>query len=70
MLAGLPVSEAATAELAGMVRAAGAEELADRLDRGLDDDVKLLALTVDERTVILAALEDPPDALAERVPCS
>ena len=59
MLAGLPVSEAATAELAGMVRAAGAEELADRLDRGLDDDVKLLALTIDERAVILAALEDP-----------
>ena len=65
MLAGLPVSEAATAELARMVRAAGAEDLADRLQRGLDDEVKLFALTVDERAVILAALEDPPCGLAE-----
>ena len=31
----------------------------------LDDDVKLLALTIDERAIILGALEDPPDGLAE-----
>ena len=55
----------AVAELADTVRATGADELADRLERALDDDVKLLALTIDERAVILAQLEDPPDGLAE-----
>ena len=43
MLAGVPVPVAATAELATMVRAAGADELADRLEHGLADDTKLLA---------------------------
>ncbi len=65
MLAGLPVPATATAELADMVRTAGADELADRLERALEDDVKLIALTIDERAVILAALEDPPQPLAE-----
>jgi hypothetical protein len=51
--------------LAQLVRAAGADELADRFERALDDDVKLLALTLDERAVMLAALEDPPPQLAE-----
>jgi hypothetical protein len=27
--------------------------------------VQLVALTIDERAIILAALEDPPDGLAE-----
>ena len=65
MLAGVPVPDAAAAELAGIVREAGADDLADRLERAVDDDVKLLALTIDERAVILAELEDPPDGLAE-----
>ena len=60
MLAGVPVPDAAAA--ASIVRAAGADELADRLERAIDDDVRLLALTIDERAVILAELED---ALAE-----
>ena len=64
-LAGVPVSDAATAELAWLVRAAGADELADRLERAIVEEVLLLALTIDERAVILAALEDPPDGLAE-----
>lgn len=37
----------------------------DRLERGVSDGVKLIALTIDERAIILAALEDPPDGLAE-----
>ena len=65
MLAGVPVSAAATGDLASIVRSAGAGELADRLERALADEVKLLALTIDERALILAALEDPPDGLAE-----
>jgi hypothetical protein len=58
MLAGVPVPDDATATLAAMVRAAGADDLADRLDRALAVDVKLLALTLDERSIILDRLED------------
>jgi hypothetical protein len=53
-----------TPDLAWLVRAAGADELAHRLERTILDGV-LLALTIDERAIILAALEDPPDGLAE-----
>ena len=70
MLAGVPVSVDATAELAGIIHAAGAEELADRLERTLADEVKLLALTIDERALILAELEDPREGwpIARRAP--
>ena len=47
------------------VRAAGADELADRLEVALENDVKLLALTIDERAIILGSLEDARDELAE-----
>ena len=43
----------------------GAEDLAERLERGVTDGVKLLALTLDERAIILSALDDPPHELAE-----
>ena len=65
MLAGLPVSKDAVDDLARLVRAAGADELADRLDRAVADEVKLLALTLDERAIMLSSLEDPPDQLSE-----
>lgn len=65
MLAGLPVAADAVDELVGLVRAADAADLADRLARANADDVKLLALTIDDRAIILAALEDPPEGLAE-----
>ena len=65
MLAGIPFPADSTAELATMVRAAGADELADRRERALADQVNLLALTIDERAVILDQLEDPPEGLAE-----
>jgi hypothetical protein len=64
MLAGVRVADSATAELAWIVRAAGADVPADRLARALDE-MKLLALTIDERTIILGHLEDPPDGLPE-----
>ena len=70
MLAGVPVDADAVAELADSVRATGADALADRLEVALDDGVALLALTIDERAIILAALEDPPNGLAELGPCS
>ena len=65
MLAGVPVADSAVAELAWFVRDAGAVEFADRLERAVTDGVRLLALTIDERAIILAQLEDPPDGLAE-----
>ena len=65
MVAGLPVPNDSVHELAALVRAIGADDLADRLDRALADGVALLALTIDERAVILAALQDPAEGLAE-----
>jgi len=65
MLAGLPVPADAVEELAALVRDLGGDEMADRLERALGDQVKLLALTIDERAIILAQLEDPPEGLAE-----
>ena len=43
----------------------GDTELADRLDRALDDQATHFAMTVDDRAIILAALEEPPNGLAE-----
>jgi hypothetical protein len=43
----------------------------DGLERAVSDEVKLLkllALTLPERAVMLAALEDPPDTLTELRP--
>ena len=52
-------------ELAQLVRAAGAEDLADRLDGALAYDAKRLALSLDDRAILLAVLEDPSAELAE-----
>ena len=57
MLAGVPVSADSVTELASIVRTAGADVLADRLERALADEVRLLALTIDERAIILGQLE-------------
>ena len=57
-------SNHAVQELA-LLRDAGTDDMADRLERALADEVKLLALTLDERALLLAALDDPPQALAE-----
>ena len=65
MLAGLPVPIEAVQELAYIVRIAGADELADRLKLALEHEVKLLSLTLDERALMLDALDDPPQELAE-----
>lgn len=65
MLAGLRVPNDAVEDLADLVWGAGADELADRLDRAVADEVKLLALTLDERAIMLSSLEDPRRPLAE-----
>jgi hypothetical protein len=65
MLAGVPVTADSVTELASIVRVDGADELADRLERAIADEVKLLGLSIDERAIILAALDDPPGGLSE-----
>ena len=65
MLAGVPVRADMVAEFADGVRVAGADDLADRLERAVSDEVELLGLTIEERTIILATLEDPPEELAQ-----
>jgi hypothetical protein len=59
------VPDRAVEGLAELVRSTGADDLADRLERAVADGVKLIALTLDERALLLAALEDPPPELAE-----
>ena len=46
MLAGVPVHAEAVVELADLVRATGADVLADRLEVAVADGVALLALTI------------------------
>ena len=53
------------AALAGSVRRVGADKLANRLELGLADDVKVFALTIDERAADLSVFDDPPEVLAE-----
>lgn len=40
-------------------------ELAGRIDRGLENETRILALSSAERTTLLGVLDDPPDSLAE-----
>ena len=65
MLAGLPVTDDAVDELADLIGDAGADDLAERLECPVVDDVKLLALTLGESALMPTALEDPPPELAE-----
>jgi hypothetical protein len=64
MLAGIPVPVDSVADLATIVRTAGADEVADRLEHALTDNVRILALSIDERETILDALDDPPTVLS------
>ncbi len=74
MLAGIPIPSAAIGELAHLLRTGGDEqladrhgsdELADRLERALANETKLLGLSIEERIRILYVLDDPPADLAE-----
>ena len=65
MLAGVSASFDSVAELARIVRATGRDKLADRLERAVRDEVKVLGLKIGERAIILDALDDPPDGLSE-----
>ena len=65
MLAGIPVPASATAELSDLLRTAGHDRLADRLKGALEDETRLLALSIEERIQILYVLDNPSDELAE-----
>jgi hypothetical protein len=65
MLAGTPVRDQDVLELAGLLRDAGFDDTAERLENAYDLETKVLALTIAEREQILRALEDCPDGLAE-----
>jgi hypothetical protein len=65
MLAGIPVRDADVLELARLLRDAGFDEVAERLETAYDREAKVLALTIADREAILRALDDPPDGLAE-----
>jgi hypothetical protein len=61
MLAGIPVAAEVVRELAHLVDEPAATTLRD----GLDSGRTAIALTIVERELILRALEDCPDELAE-----
>lgn len=64
-LAGIPVADRDVLELARLLREAGFDATAERLQDNYDSETRVLALTILEREMILRALEDPPDGLAE-----
>jgi len=65
MLAGIPVADKNVLELARLLREAGFDDGAERLEGAWDAETKVLALTIEDRERILRALDDPPDGLAE-----
>ena len=65
MLAGISVADKDVLELARLLRNAGFEDVAERLEGAWDAETKVVALTVGERESILRALDDPPAGLAE-----
>jgi hypothetical protein len=65
MLAGTPVRDADVLELARLLRDAGFDDVAGRLEDAYDVETKVLALTIDNREAIVRALDDPPAGLTE-----
>ena len=64
-LAGVPVPDRDVLELARLLREAGFDDTAGRLEDTCDREAKVIALTIPEREQILRALDDPPDGLTE-----
>jgi hypothetical protein len=65
MLAGVPVPDRDVLELAGLVRDAGFDDVAEKLEVAYDRETIVLALTIDDREAILRALDDAPESLAQ-----
>ena len=64
MLAGIPVRDQVVLELAGNLRDAGFDDVAERLEDAYAE-TKVLALTIADREATLRTLDDPPAGLAE-----
>ncbi len=65
MRAGIPVADKNVLELARLLRQAGFDDGAEKLEKGHDAETRVLALTIEDRECILRALDDPPAGLAE-----
>ena len=65
MLAGVRVRDADVLELARLLRDAGFDDVAERLEDGYELETKVLAMTIAGREAIIRTLDDPLDALAE-----
>ena len=64
-LAGISVSDRDVLELSRLLRDAGFDDTAERLETAYDRETIVLALTVPDREAIIRTLDDPPDSLAE-----
>lgn len=67
-LAGIPISDDDLRTIVDLLLRLGRADdldLAARLERGLTEGTKLLALTHAERDTLLSVLDDPPDSLVE-----
>ena len=65
MLAGFRVRDQDVLELARLLREAGFDVIAEKLENGYDRETKILALTITDREAILRTFDDPPDGLVE-----
>jgi hypothetical protein len=64
-LAGIAIPDQDVLQLALLLRKAGFDETAERLEDACDVETKILALTIGERDQIIRAFDDPPEGLAE-----
>lgn len=65
MLCGIPIADRYVLELARMLRDAGIDDTAERLETAQERQTKLLGLSIEERERILSVLVDCPKPLAE-----
>lgn len=64
-LAGISIADEDVSALAGMLRDAGFDDTAERLEDAIECETTLLALSITDRESILRTLDDPPDGLVE-----
>ena len=67
-LAGIPIPNELVHEIASRLRDIGDNsdlDAAEKLEHALAHDRRIVALSLDDREAILAALDDPPDELTE-----
>ena len=59
-LASIPIRDADVLALSRLLRGAGFDDTAEKLENGYDLETKVLALTISDREAIIRALDDPP----------